>query len=39
MAVRLNRTVVAAHDKDSAAMFSTKILGLPVPLARLQWSG
>jgi len=32
MSVRLNHTIVAAHDKDSAAMFLTKILGLPAPL-------
>jgi catechol 2,3-dioxygenase-like lactoylglutathione lyase family enzyme len=32
MAVRLNHTIVAAHDKDSAALFLTEILGLPVPL-------
>ena len=32
MAVRLNHTIVAAHDKDSAAMFLIEILGLPAPL-------
>jgi len=32
MAVRLNHTIVAAHDKDSAALFLTEILGLPAPL-------
>jgi catechol 2,3-dioxygenase-like lactoylglutathione lyase family enzyme len=32
MAVRLNHTIVAAHDKDNAAMFLTEILGLPAPL-------
>ncbi len=32
MAVRLNHTIVAAHDKDTAAMFLTEILGLPAPL-------
>jgi hypothetical protein len=32
MAVRLNHTVVAAHDKDTAALFLTEILGgLPAP--------
>jgi catechol 2,3-dioxygenase-like lactoylglutathione lyase family enzyme len=31
MAVRLNHTIVAAHDKDTAAMFLTEILGLPAP--------
>lgn len=31
MAVRLNHTIVAAHDKDAAAMFLTEILGLPAP--------
>jgi hypothetical protein len=28
MAVRLNHTIVASHDKDKAAMFLTEILGL-----------
>jgi hypothetical protein len=32
MAVRLNHTIVAAHDKETAAMFLTEILGLPAPL-------
>lgn len=32
MAVRLNHTIVAAHDKDKAARFLTEILGLPAPL-------
>jgi catechol 2,3-dioxygenase-like lactoylglutathione lyase family enzyme len=32
MAVRLNHTIVAAHDRDTAAMFLTEILGLPAPL-------
>ena len=31
MAIRLNHTIVAAHDKESAARFLTEILGLPVP--------
>ena len=31
MAVRLNHTIVAARDKDSAAKFLTEILGLPAP--------
>jgi hypothetical protein len=31
MAVRLNHTIVAARDKDSAATFLTEILGLPAP--------
>ena len=31
MAVRLNHTIVAAHDKETAAMFLTEILGLPAP--------
>ncbi len=31
MAVRLNHTIVAAHDKDTSAMFLTRILGLPAP--------
>jgi catechol 2,3-dioxygenase-like lactoylglutathione lyase family enzyme len=33
MAVRLNHTIVAAHDKDAAALFLTEILGLPAPSA------
>ena len=32
MAVRLNHTIVAAHDKEKAALFLTEILGLPAPL-------
>ena len=32
MAIRLNHTIVAAHDKEKAAMFLTEILGLPAPL-------
>jgi catechol 2,3-dioxygenase-like lactoylglutathione lyase family enzyme len=31
MAIRLNHTIVAAHDKETAAKFLTEILGLPVP--------
>ena len=31
MTVRLNHTIVAARDKDTAAMFLTEILGLPAP--------
>jgi catechol 2,3-dioxygenase-like lactoylglutathione lyase family enzyme len=31
MAIRLNHTIVAAHDKDAAALFLTEILGLPAP--------
>ena len=31
MAVRLNHTIVAARDKDTAAKFLTEILGLPAP--------
>jgi len=31
MAVRLNHTIVAAHDKDAAAMFLSEMLGLPAP--------
>jgi hypothetical protein len=31
MVARLNHTIVAAHDKDAAAMFLTEILGLPAP--------
>jgi catechol 2,3-dioxygenase-like lactoylglutathione lyase family enzyme len=32
MAIRLNHTIVAAHDRDAAATFLTEILGLPPPL-------
>ncbi len=32
MAIQLNHTIVAAHDKDTGAMFLTEILGLPAPL-------
>lgn len=32
MAVRLNHTIVAAHDKEKAAQFLAEILGLPKPL-------
>lgn len=31
MAVRLNHTIVAAHDRDASARFLTEILGLPAP--------
>jgi len=31
MAIQLNHTIVAAHDKKAAAMFLTEILGLPAP--------
>jgi hypothetical protein len=31
MPIRLNHTIVAAHDKDTTAMFLTEILGLPAP--------
>ena len=31
MAIRLNHTIVAAHDKQSAAKFLTELLGLPAP--------
>ena len=32
MAVRLNHTIVAAHDRDASATFLTALLGLPAPL-------
>jgi hypothetical protein len=32
MAIRLNHTIVAAHDKEQAAKFLTEILGLSAPL-------
>lgn len=32
MSVRLNHTIVAAHDKEKAAQFLAEILGLPKPL-------
>jgi catechol 2,3-dioxygenase-like lactoylglutathione lyase family enzyme len=32
MTVRLNHTIVAARDKDAAALFLTEILGLPAPV-------
>jgi catechol 2,3-dioxygenase-like lactoylglutathione lyase family enzyme len=32
MAIRLNHTIVAAHDKDVSAIFLSEILGLPTPL-------
>ena len=31
MAIRLNHTIVAAHDKVKASLFLTEILGLPAP--------
>jgi hypothetical protein len=31
MAIQLNHTIVAAHDKAASAMFVTQILGLPAP--------
>jgi catechol 2,3-dioxygenase-like lactoylglutathione lyase family enzyme len=31
MAIRLNHTIVAAHDKEKAALFLTEMLGLPPP--------
>ena len=31
MAIRLNHTIVAAQDKETAAKFLTEILGLPAP--------
>jgi catechol 2,3-dioxygenase-like lactoylglutathione lyase family enzyme len=31
MAIRLNHTIVAAHDKETSATFLTEILGLPAP--------
>jgi catechol 2,3-dioxygenase-like lactoylglutathione lyase family enzyme len=31
MAIRLNHTIIAAHDKEAAAKFLTEILGLPAP--------
>ena len=31
MAIRLNHTIVAAHDKKTGAKFLTEILGLPAP--------
>ena len=31
MAIRLNHTIVVAHDKDTTAMFLSQILGLPAP--------
>ena len=31
MAIRLNHTIVAAHDKEASATFLTQILGLPAP--------
>lgn len=31
MAIRLNHTIVAAHDKETSATFLTQLLGLPAP--------
>lgn len=31
MAVQLNHTIVAAHDREATARFFTEILGLPAP--------
>jgi catechol 2,3-dioxygenase-like lactoylglutathione lyase family enzyme len=31
MAIQLNHTIVAAHDKDSSATFLVEVLGLPAP--------
>ncbi len=31
MAVQLNHTIVAAHDRDASALFLTQMLGLPAP--------
>src|SRR5262245_56675943 len=31
MTIRLNHTIVAAHDKETGAKFLTEILGLPEP--------
>jgi catechol 2,3-dioxygenase-like lactoylglutathione lyase family enzyme len=33
MPVRLNHTIVAARDKDTAAKFMSEILGLPAPVS------
>ena len=32
MAIELNHTIVAAHDKDTSATFLTDLLGLPEPV-------
>ena len=32
MAVRLNHTILAAHDRDASAKFLTEMLGLPPPV-------
>jgi catechol 2,3-dioxygenase-like lactoylglutathione lyase family enzyme len=32
MAVRLNHTIVAAHDRDASAEFLADVLGLPTPV-------
>jgi catechol 2,3-dioxygenase-like lactoylglutathione lyase family enzyme len=31
MTIRLNHTIVAAHDRDASAIFLTDVLGLPPP--------
>ncbi|MFO1152799.1 MAG: VOC family protein [Rhodospirillales bacterium] len=31
MAVRLNHTIIVAHDRDASALFLTELLGLPPP--------
>src|SRR5574338_508202 len=31
MAVRLNHTIIVAHDRDASALFLTEMLGLPAP--------
>ena len=32
MAIHLNHTIIAAHDKDASATFLTNMLGLPPPV-------
>jgi catechol 2,3-dioxygenase-like lactoylglutathione lyase family enzyme len=32
MAIQLNHTIAAAHDKENSAKFLTEILGLPAPI-------
>ncbi|MDR4493532.1 MAG: VOC family protein [Nitrospirales bacterium] len=32
MTIRLNHTIVSAHDKNASAIFLTEILGLPPPI-------
>jgi hypothetical protein len=32
MAIRLNHTILATHDKETSATFLTHMLGLPAPL-------